>query len=277
MPAWTPPVIIGRSRHAADRELFGRLGLDDEKQAYEKQANIHWILTRDDNEEAPLKLVRPDKVYLSVDFSTGKARYRTTESGKGAQALSKALGIKQFYRMNNAYPLIIDATGGLGQDAWALASIGCSVIIIERHPVVHALLQDGLFRAGSLSVLAASDSAVHARIASRLTLVHDDATRCLRKLCDQHRPHAIYLDPMYPERRKKASSKKGMQFLHALLGPPTSEECPELLLCATDCRASRVAVKRPAGAQLLAGSDSVNAQLTAISTPNTRFDIYHQL
>ena len=190
--------------------------------------------------------------------------------------MSKALGINPYYRANHQYPMIIDATGGLGQDAWALASIGCSVIIIERHPVVHALLQDGLLRAGNFSGLADSGSTQYAQIANRIRLVYGDATQCLSELCKQHQPHAIYLDPMYPERRKKANSKKGMQFLHALLGPPGSDESPELLLCAVECAVARVAVKRPAGAPLLAGSDNVDTQQTAISTPNTRYDIYHQ-
>jgi len=223
-----------------------------------------------------LKLVRPDKVQLFIDFTSGKTRHRTTESGQGAQALSKALGVKQYYRTKGTYPLIIDATGGLGQDAWALASIGCEVIIIERHPVVHALLQDGLTRAASHSTPEPS------QIASRITLVHADATQQLSQICHQHQhqhrhqPHAIYLDPMYPARRKRADSKKGMQFLHALLGPPVPDEGARLLLGAIECRVSRVAVKRPSGAPFLASSDSVDAQHTVISTPNTRYDVYHQ-
>lgn len=306
MPTWTPPVIIGRSQHDADQDLFARLGLDTDdsdralpadastskplsvssqrlaqaqtstRVSNKKQDSNHWTLTRDQTVDARLILVRPDKVHLCVDFKAGKTRHRTTESGKGAQALSKALGIKKFVRTNHEYPLIIDATGGLGQDAWALASIGCSVTIIERHPVVYALLQDGLSRALRFAELPDSTDTEHTRIANRISLVLGDATQCLSQLCEQHQPHAIYLDPMYPERRKKASSKKGMQILHALLGPPVTDESSELLHCAIKCRASRVAVKRPAGAPLLPGSDGVNSQRTAISTPNTRYDIYHQ-
>jgi 16S rRNA (guanine1516-N2)-methyltransferase len=35
---------------------------------------------------------------------------------------------------------------GLGKDAFVLASLGCRVTLVERNPVVHALLRDGLDR-----------------------------------------------------------------------------------------------------------------------------------
>ena len=324
MSTWTPPVIIGRSTHVADEALFERLGLgtDDRHLAAtglaeakikarpmlvsrrttrQKTTDNHWMLTRGADASAPLRLARSDNVHLSVDFTTGKAHHRSTESGKGAQALSKALGVKGYYRTYDRHPMIIDATGGLGQDAWALASIGCHVIIIEHHPIIHALLHDGLRRAlnatTSISTdLTESDPAVsgvpdtdllarqlkaHAtedvKTARRITLMHGDAVEYLCALCESHKIHAIYLDPMYPQRRKRAASKKGMQFLHALLGPPADKESPELLLCALECNVSRVAVKRPAGAPALAGSEHFVGQRTVIKTTNTRYDVYHQL
>jgi 16S rRNA (guanine1516-N2)-methyltransferase len=42
---------------------------------------------------------------------------------------------------------VIDGTAGLGKDAFVLAGLGCKVTLVERHPVVVALLADGLARA----------------------------------------------------------------------------------------------------------------------------------
>ena len=86
----------------------------------------------------------------------------------------------------------------------------------------------------------------------------------------------IYLDPMYPQRsRKKAGSRKGMQFLHALLGQPDAEANNRLLPTALQCAAGRVVVKRPRGAELLGGAADWQGQRTEIASPNTRYDVYH--
>ncbi len=259
---WTPPIIVGFSELASDVQLFAGLGIESVSAPPTKQ----WTLSRT-SEDQRLTLTRPDGVALCMDFTSGKTRHRTTESGMGVQGLSKALGTKNYLKHNGRYPAIVDATGGLGQDAWGLASLGCEVSIYERHPVVHALLSDALQRA-------CSDEQA-ASIANRVSVKLVDATEALQPHSTE--AYAIYLDPMYPSRRKKASSKKGMQFLHELLGPPPAIDSPDLLEAALTSGAARVAVKRPAGAPLLAGSDSFSGQRTEISTPNTRYDIYHCL
>jgi len=251
MDEWTPPTVIESAENRANGD-----------------SEQNWLLERTGglaHSRTPLSLVRPDGVALSIDFTAGKSRHRTTESGSGVQALTKALGVRPYFNACGHFPLVIDATGGLGQDAWALASTGCSIIIIERHPVVHALLADGLARA--------RDDKDCSTIAERITLIQADANNALESLAAND-AHAVYLDPMYPERRKKASSKKGMQFLHALLGPPVVDD-PVLLLTALASGVSRVAVKRPKGAPLLAGTDQFAGQRTVIESPNTRYDVYH--
>ena len=42
---------------------------------------------------------------------------------------------------------MLDATAGLGRDAFVLASLGCQVTLIERVPAVAALLENGIERA----------------------------------------------------------------------------------------------------------------------------------
>lgn len=262
MQPWTPPVIVGILGAEDDEALWANLGLD----VVDTPIANQWQLFRPTPNSA-LTLSRPDGVQLHIDFTSGKTRHRTTESGQGAQSLVKALGIKPYLKAHDDYPTIIDATGGLGQDAWALASTGCKLLIIERHPIVHALLSDAIIRART--------DAASQFIAERITLLHADAVETLTNALPVT-PHGIYLDPMYPSRRKKADSKKGMQFLHALLGPPAPDESPELLLSALGAGVPRVAVKRPKGAPLLAGSEGFGGQRTVIETANTRYDVYHK-
>ena len=262
MDEWTQPRIVGASKHGDDILLFSRLGIE---QRSSRPADS-WTLYRDPSADSPLSLIRPDAVTLTIDFTAGKARHRAGESGGGAQALTRALGIKTYVKNHGHHPVIIDATGGLGQDAWALASSGCKLTIIERHPVVHALLADALARALA--------NARTSQTAGRIRLMKADAEQAVATLCTPD-THAVYLDPMYPSKRRTAASKKGMQFLHALLGPVSVKESPSLLLSAVTSGVSRVVVKRPKGAPTLAGTDCFDGQRTEVQTPNTRYDIYH--
>ena len=282
MQEWTPPSIVGHTTLAADDarggldSIFKRLQLPVATCLPEHD----WVLLEtprttpesslaslhDDARTAPptLELRRPDGVMLSVDFTSGKAAHRINEAGRGIQPLARALGVPAYRKRHGVMPDIIDATGGLGQDAWALASLGCTVTIIERHPIIHALLDNALTRA--------FHHPAGAGIASRIRLFHGQAEVLLPELTAQ----AIYLDPMYPERsRGKAESRKGMQFLHELLGPPSEQADATLLAAALACAVARVAVKRPRGADTLHGTEQWAGQRTCMSTPNTRYDIYH--
>jgi len=185
-----------------------------------------------------LSLRRDDGVKLCIDFVDGKIARRSMETGRARQPLAKAAGLSSLTRRLGEVPTIVDATGGLGQDAWFLAALGATVILIERHPVLHAMLEDALHRAGSQAE--SSDTA------KRITLVHEDAVTWL-----QHNAPTpvVHLDPMYPIRKKKADSRKGAQFLHALAGPDTGNE--ELLPAALAHASARVLVKRPKGATAL--------------------------
>jgi len=77
-----------------------------------------------------------------ADFIGGALDYRRRYGGGRKQALAKAIGLK-----HGATPTIIDATAGLGRDAFILATLGCHVQMLERSPVIAALLNDGLQRA----------------------------------------------------------------------------------------------------------------------------------
>ncbi|HBO39365.1 MAG TPA: DNA polymerase I, partial [Pasteurellaceae bacterium] len=88
------------------------------------------------------KLDEPKLGAVYVDFVSGSMAHRRKFGGGRGEAIAKAVGIK-----GDELPTIIDATAGLGRDACVLASVGCQVRLIERHPVVFLLLQDGLQRA----------------------------------------------------------------------------------------------------------------------------------
>ena len=77
-----------------------------------------------------------------VDFVEGKARHRLKFGGGKGQDIAKAVGLHK-----HKNPHVVDATAGLGRESFVLASLGCSVVMLERSPIVHALLADGLQRA----------------------------------------------------------------------------------------------------------------------------------
>jgi 16S rRNA (guanine1516-N2)-methyltransferase len=220
-----------------------------------------WIL---ETSQQGLSLRRPDGVALHADFTDKQTTARQNEPGRHKQPLARAIGLERLSLRLGRVPSIIDATAGLGRDAWIMASLGCQVTMLERHPVLHALLRDALERA--LKIDFSHD------IATRLTLTQADTCNWL---LSQPAPAAdvIHLDPMYPERRRRAASKKGAQFLHALAGPDSNNS--QLLRNALARAGSRVVVKRPKGAPLLEGSEHWSGQRTQIESPNTRYDIYH--
>ena len=87
----------------------------------------------------------------------------------------------------------IDATAGMGEDAFLLAAQGYEVTLYEQNPVVAILLKDALRRAKKHPVLK--------DIAARMKLVEGDSVECMSKLLDP--VDAIYLDPMFPMPQSK--------------------------------------------------------------------------
>lgn len=79
---------------------------------------------------------------ILVDFGSGAATYRRKFGGGKSEAIAKAVGVTK-----KAGLTVIDATAGLGRDALVLASLGATVTLVERNPLVAALLWDGLRRA----------------------------------------------------------------------------------------------------------------------------------
>lgn len=191
-----------------------------------------------------------------VDFVHGTLNYRRRHDGGRKQPLGKAIGLK-----SGVTPTVLDATAGLGRDAFILACLGCQVQMVERSPVVAALLQDGLQRAQA-------DIEIGSLVRERLQLIHADAQLWLSQLPDHQWPDVIYLDPMYPHRHQSALVKKEMRIFRVVVGDDL--DAPTLLKMALTRARRRVVVKRPKLAPAL--NDIVPN--FCIKSENTRFDVY---
>jgi 16S rRNA (guanine1516-N2)-methyltransferase len=207
-------------------------------------------------ERLELRKCNADAGPTYADFVAGPFGYRRVHGVGLRQLLARAIGLKAGFR-----PSVIDVTAGLGRDAFLLALLGCRVSMIERSPIVHALLADGLSRAQSTR-------AEHVDHLQRLTLTCADAIAVLENLVDANRPDTVYLDPMYPHRDQSALNRKEMRTLRALVGD--DEDAPELLAMALKRARRRVAVKRPRLAPTIAGPEPT----FQINGRSTRYDIY---
>lgn len=190
-----------------------------------------------------------------ADFVAGKVAHRRRFGGGRGQPLARAAGLKK-----GRNPFVLDATAGLGWDAFVLASLGCRVTMVERSPVIAALLHDALDRA--------STDEEAGTVVRRMALLCADAVPYLDQLSEQERPDVIYLDPMYPKREKSALMKKEMRLFQRLVGDDADSE--ELLAAARSRARFRVVVKRPTQAESLGNQ----APSMAIQSPNTRYDVY---
>lgn len=168
-----------------------------------------------------------------VDFLDAGLQYRRNSFGKH-QGLAKAVGLNKHEPMS-----VLDATAGLGRDAFILASLGCQVTLVEQSPIIYSLLFDGLQRAELAEEVETNN------IISRLTLHHAGARDWFIGIQqnEHNRPDVIYLDPMFPPRSKQAKVKKDIALLQEVLG--FDEDSGELIELALACAKHRVVVKKP--------------------------------
>lgn len=210
---------------------------------------------------------KPRRAALMVDFS--KIDIRVGSGGLSKkQPLVKAFGQR--------VRTIIDATAGLGHDAFLLACCGFEVTALERNPVVFALVRDGLRRTEL-------DPRLSAALNGRLRVVHADALQALREGLEARRlaglkalasprsdrliardsahsadaskpsdlqvsklstpPDAIFIDPIFPPKRKKSAlAKKSIRLVRQLVG--NDADAGQLLELALQTTCDRVVVKR---------------------------------
>ncbi len=188
-----------------------------------------------------------------VDFVGGAVGHRL-RSGEGrGQALAKAAGLK-----NGKMPDIVDATAGLGRDAFLLASLGAKVTLIERSPQMHTMLQDAMTRARL-------EGGIYEEIVPRMTLVHGDSREVIPTLS----PEVVLIDPMHPLRHNSALVKKEMRILREVVGSDPDQI--ELMQVALAHAKKRVVLKWPLRAEPMPGIRNPSHQLLGKST---RYDVF---
>ncbi len=200
--------------------------------------------------EVDLKNSKP----IFVNFLAPQINYRTKYGGGKKQLIAKAIGIKSKKNLT-----VLDTTAGFGVDAFILASLGCEVTMLERSPIINALLEDGLER------LKANGCNL------KINLKHTQSVDYIKKISKLalEKPDVIYLDPMYPTRSKSALNKKTMRILHDIVG--SDDDASELLNIALKCAKNRTVVKRPKYAKYLG---EIKPNLQFFSSGSSRFDVY---
>lgn len=207
-----------------------------------------------DNQRIPRLSVTSDKLVLLfphfsplfVDFNSLVLKKRHDAGKRQAlvQACRPAKGVR-----------ILDATAGWGRDAAVLANFGAEVLMLERHPVMAALLFDGLRRALDRN-----------SFRNGLSLLNVEAKEYLHSLLPGEFPDVIYIDPMHPERHKSALVKKDMQALQQMIG--ADHDAVDLIQLAIRRARQRVVVKWPERlTPLLPPSQTIHGK-------TVRFDVY---
>jgi 16S rRNA (guanine1516-N2)-methyltransferase len=199
-------------------------------------------------------LLKQAPVY--AEFCSTEMQYRLQSSTVKSEIIMRAIGNKQ------APWHVIDATPGLGRDAMIMAHFGCKVTLLERSSAVACLLADGL-RQIKVS---------NGDVIQQLQLYLCDSIATLNKqILDEKgiaSPDVVYLDPMFPHKKKSALVKKDMQLLQKLLGDDADAD--NLLPAALEVAKRRVVVKRPNYAEPL---NHLPPNMS-IKGKKYRFDVY---
>jgi 16S rRNA (guanine1516-N2)-methyltransferase len=190
---------------------------------------------------------------LKCSFIEGPILHRL-KYGKGrGQNLAKAVGFK--FNKNRT---IIDATAGLGYDAFILASLGANVTLIERSEKIYDLLKAAISEAklygGEIS-----------KIVNRMNLLFGDSKDILPNIA----PEVILIDTMYKERKKSALVKNDMRLVREVVG--SDSDHVELINVALNNASKRVVIKQPRYAETL---DNIKGCSHQILGKTIRYDVY---
>lgn len=189
---------------------------------------------------------------LIFDFIEGEVGFRASRVSKANEIVSKAIGCKPYYR-----PKVLDATAGMGRDSLIMALLGCEVIMQERNFAIFHLLQNALARF--------QQNPDYFEISGKISLLEKNSIESFEQLSDID---VIYLDPMFPVRKKSALVKKEMRLFKLLAGE--DPDADNLLENALKSNIKRVVVKRPKGAPFLANKKP-NHEIVA---KKFRYDVY---
>jgi len=194
-----------------------------------------------------------NKIMLKCSFIEGPILHRL-KYGKGrGQNLAKAVGFK--FNKNRT---IIDATAGLGYDAFILASLGANVTLIERSEKIYGLLKAAISEAqlygGEIS-----------KIVNRMNLLFGDSKDILPNIA----PEVILIDTMYKDRKKSALVKNDMRLVREVVG--SDSDHVDLINVALNNASKRVVIKQPRYAETL---DNIKGCSHQILGKTIRYDVY---
>lgn len=188
-----------------------------------------------------------------VDFVAGPFGHRFRQGISRREDLPRACGLARQTGLR-----IVDATAGLGRDAFVLAACGAEVTLIERSPDLYALLAAGLARA-------AEAGPAHAEVVARMHLVHGDSRNLLAGLA----PDVVLVDPMHPPRGNSALVKKNLRQVRGLVG--ADPDALELMEAALAAARGRVVLKWPLRAAPMAGLRAPSHQVIG---KTVRYDVF---
>lgn len=188
---------------------------------------------------------------LRVDFCSSQMAYRLRHIQGRNELIAKAIGWKKDVVLS-----VLDTTAGLGIESMIMAVIGCNVTLLERNPVIFALLKDGLERAQSDSFLIPA--------LSRMQLIQNCAIEYLKEATPFD---VVYCDPMFASSANTALVKKGMQALQRVVG--TDRDAELLVKTAMMKAKKRVVVKRGIDSEPLIAKPNI-----VYKTKTHRFDVH---
>ncbi len=179
--------------------------------------------------------LKDDELLITGDFSKLSKRLKT--SNLETELIVRACRGKE----GRTGQTVIDATAGLGEDSFILAAAGFRVKLYERDEIIFKLLKDAHERA--------IDDPKLSLYAGRMEIFNEDSINALINHIGE--ADIVYLDPMFPERKKSSLVKKKFQLLHQLEAPCDEEE--ELFNAAKASKPFKIVVKRPLKGETLAG------------------------
>ena len=212
-----------------------------------------YILLFEDKQVSVVQTEKGAPGPITASFLNGKITHRLQFGGGKGQMIAKAVGLNK-----GVYPSVLDATAGLGRDAFVLASLGCELTLLERSPIISELLYSAFEEAKNTELN---------EIIQRMNFISTDATQWLNEQSETV-ADVIYLDPMYPHRDKSSLVKKEMRLFQTLVGEDIDDSA--LLSAALEKARYRVVVKRPRKGKEIEGFKP-SLQLNGKSC---RYDIY---
>ena len=198
------------------------------------------------------ELRRPDTKVgngFFVNFSSVDRRVGAGNLSK-KQPLPRAVGVEN--------KTIIDTTAGFCGDAILLALMGFDVLAIERSPIISVLLRDAMRRGEE-------DTLFWKALGNRLRVVEGNAIEVLQEVTP---PDVLYLDPMFPQKKKSSPLPPGhIQLLSHIVG--SDVDTKELFRTACETKTKRIVVKRPMHA------DAIGDNLVATHKgKQVRYEVY---